>query len=483
MQLNKIHFFLIILVLFSCEGQKKHEAFLYVTDISTLPRGVIGLKVDDYDNLSDVEKVEWESEGGFFKKSKEPVSDTALWIAPVEPGNYNIKCKVNYNDGAWVDAKFEGRSKVEITVSYEAKGKFKFVGEMREIIGGPKVVPLHDERIFILGVEKQTIQKNDNWTDYNLAAEIFSPSFGISLPFLRFNEKRYFNFSEIFFTKSKKILITGITATIPGENWSNQIIEVIDIENKTVTEVTLPFRLGTRSSLLTTNDKLIMILEDFNKDDSEYYYIYIFDPLTLSLTLVGQLLSDRSWGFRMEELKDGRIIIAGGDYLDGASTAEIFNPNTLEHYLLSSKMTRVRFSPKSLPLNSGEILFIGGFKDGFTDILDGYFPQEKFLEVFSPLTESFSLIEPQNIPELIDPFSASFTYPMKVENIGEPVLLPDERVLLPCPPRFCLIDLNAHELTLTGSPGISERYSGTMTNNGLYFLFGGFIDEVLLYVP
>lgn len=374
---------LIILIILSCSKTPTHEAFLYVTDTTTVPRGIVGLEVNDYEGLSKVEKIEWVADEGDFKKSESPKFNTALWIAPEKEGIYKIKCKVTYNDGGNVEARFREGNGADVEVSDTAEGKFKYLGHMRDAREGGAIVQLDNDRIFIAGGLKEIVQKEEVFPDgsklthteyvYHKTSEIFFLSLGTSIPFLEFDKDIFFK--GIYLLSSNKILIPdGILRGFWDPPWTNDIIKIIDLNDKSSTEVLLPYHLKIRGTVFTENGKLIMVMEDIDADDSEY--IYVFDVKTFILTNAGALKRYRNISFTMEKMKDGRVIIAGGDNTDGASTAEIFDPQdesfrivgetNLEYENLYGLINR---------LKSGKILLTGFSKS----------------EIYDPVNETFTL--------------------------------------------------------------------------------------------
>ena len=91
-----------------------------------------------------------------------------------------------------------------------------------------------------------------------------------------------------------------------------------------------------------------------------------WDPETMTFTLSEPLAEPRA-GHTATLLPDGRVLVAGGDFID---TAELWNPETGSFYAAGS-MTDARSGHTATLLPDGRVLVMGGYQEGDdTDRLD-----------------------------------------------------------------------------------------------------------------
>ena len=194
------------------------------------------------------------------------------------------------------------------------------------------------------------------------------------------------------------------------------------------------------------------ILPDFTTVDSAE----IFDPETLTFTMIGSKLSEPKWshtGIRLEDgrvllmggrtaqdpstpgakvltgadlfdpvtntftptgamnvarrdpcavlLDDGRVFVSGGgpevsiSTTPGLDTAEIYDPQEGTFRLLEAKMSSLRIFHAVVKLKDGRVLIAGGSEGpGFNNAL-------RTVEIFDPVTETFTVVGDMNASRLV----------------------------------------------------------------------------------
>lgn len=120
-----------------------------------------------------------------------------------------------------------------------------------------------------------------------------------------------------------------------------------------------------------------------------------------SIQLVGRdgcsqsdhLLSLGRAGHSMTLLHDGKILIAGGH----SATAEIFDPNTLSSTLIASQMSEVRAQHTATLLPDGRVLIVGGYRD-LVDFRRRTTNISAKVEIYDPTTGLFTIFGNLSLP-------------------------------------------------------------------------------------
>ncbi len=101
-------------------------------------------------------------------------------------------------------------------------------------------------------------------------------------------------------------------------------------------------------------------------------------------------------------LPDGKVLIAGGEgarFSEDVSSAELFNPGTGSFEPLASTMRSPREGAASAVLHNGEVLIVGGFKEGPVWL--------NTAELFNPATNSFEELPSRMTAERYRPAAAT----------------------------------------------------------------------------
>jgi hypothetical protein len=136
-------------------------------------------------------------------------------------------------------------------------------------------------------------------------------------------------------------------------------------------------------------DGRVLVAGGFYDDALGDHYLAsaeVFDPATNSFSSAGiGALSVPRHGPVAAPLPDGRVLVAGGDYVDGGgdhylASAEVFNPAT-NAFTPVGDMSVPRVRAFAAPLPEGRVLVAGG-NDGATRLSSA--------EVFNPATNAFT---------------------------------------------------------------------------------------------
>lgn len=134
------------------------------------------------------------------------------------------------------------------------------------------------------------------------------------------------------------------------------------------------------------------ILPDFTTQDSAE----IFDPETLSFTMLSSKLSDPKWSHEAIRLTDGRVLIMGGRTAQNPSTpgarvlasADLFDPST-DTFTPTGAMQVERRDPCAVLLKDGRVLVTGGGPEVAISTTPGL----DSAEIYDPQQGSFRLLD------------------------------------------------------------------------------------------
>lgn len=116
-------------------------------------------------------------------------------------------------------------------------------------------------------------------------------------------------------------------------------------------------------SVLLKNDKIVLF-EVGSGRGSGFNQVEVYDPKTNNIQTIGSMKAKDRSGFGVTLLKDGNILITGGNTgytitLKDTNTAEIFDTKKMKFYNLDKMKTNYGLSEATL-LNDGRVLITGG---------------------------------------------------------------------------------------------------------------------------
>lgn len=145
-------------------------------------------------------------------------------------------------------------------------------------------------------------------------------------------------------------------------------------------------------SLVLLNTGQVLAIGGYKEQSCE-----LFDPITEVWKMTDSIPTYRYFGQTVTELLDGRIMVAGGYYVDTTSwdfvilnKVDIYNLVT-ETWIEATPMSLERYEHTATLLNDGRVLIAGGETDNFTtDQCDIYEPTLNMWSIVAPMNEKRS---------------------------------------------------------------------------------------------
>ena len=149
---------------------------------------------------------------------------------------------------------------------------------------------------------------------------------------------------------------------IPRYKKEHSLIEICDInKNKCFTQKSKLYQSKTLPNLFKTNDNKILIIGDKRNESNT---IELFDPVNDTIEIIGQLPNDKVFSRSYTQLKDGNILITGGEkgimFKEKVNDAYIFDVEKKELKRIKNGMKYARVRHLTGVLENGDVLICGG---------------------------------------------------------------------------------------------------------------------------
>jgi hypothetical protein len=248
-------------------------------------------------------------------------------------------------------------------------GAFKVVGSMSAGRGSPTVVPLHNNKILVLG--------GSNKDGAVTTAELYDPSTEKFAPTGSMSVKR---------TQPTATLLDDGTVLVAGGRDAELMLssaEIYDPDHGTFSltgEMATPHEGGSATKL--TDGRVLVAGGNLGTSlDSVTASAETYDPATRRFTVTGSMTTARAG--QSAALVDGRVLIAGG--ANGAaelSSAELYDPKN-GTFTKTGSLHDARGGASAVLLSGGRVLVAGG-EGGSDYVLSS-------AELYDPTSGSFSL--------------------------------------------------------------------------------------------
>lgn len=250
--------------------------------------------------------------------------------------------------------------------------KFTKTGNLNMLRAGAQSILLNDGKVLIVG----GLVENKKGQDIPIkSAEIYDPKIG---------KFEYIGDMPISWTHAL-LLKDGRVLLYSSEYLTTPILGIFNPETNSFRESSscLTKRCPDKGILL--NDGTVLFAGgNFPGNNPQ-----IFNPQTETLEYTGQVNYTSRMNSTVTPLKNGEVIIIGGNGSDGGyiSKSEIYNPQTGK-FRLAAKLNEKRSGHSSILLPNGKVLIVNGYTG-----LDEELRHLKNAELYDPTTNKFSIIE------------------------------------------------------------------------------------------
>jgi len=165
---------------------------------------------------------------------------------------------------------------------------------------------------------------------------------------------------------------------------SCEIYEMSTGEWRNTTPMNIP---RAHHNLVLLNSGKVLAIGGWREQSCELY-----DPVTETWTMTDSIPAFRSFGQSITTLKDGKILVTGGDYIDTVlwdvvylDNLDIYDPNT-DKWSIGAPMKISRSWHTATLLNDGRMLVAGGYNDSLEiNECEIYDPQNNTWVTVSPM--------------------------------------------------------------------------------------------------
>jgi len=186
-----------------------------------------------------------------------------------------------------------------------------------------------------------------------------------------------------------KLRVIVVLKDIEGLSYA-EIAERVNCSEGTIASRLNRARYAHTATLLT--DGRVLVAGGMDEERTATGSAEIFDPVTKTFTLIASLYAKRV-GHTATRLQDGRVLITGGSgvifYESALASAEIFDPAT-GLFTKTANLHAARLGHRAVLLRDGKVLVTGGQAEDGAKIASA--------EIFDPQTGAFTSIRNMNTP-------------------------------------------------------------------------------------
>lgn len=200
------------------------------------------------------------------------------------------------------------------------------------------------------------------------SSEIYNPKTkkSIKMPNMHYSRQEH---SAVLLKNGKVLIVGGHQTLIHKQKQINNIAEIFDpVANKFCKAPKMNYKYFRRPFVVTLNNGKVFIAGGYKKNgkwgfpESEQRYAELYDPEKNTFVSLGKMIKNHSYG-TATLLKDGRVILIGGNSADKSNKAtkftEIFDPKT-RSFKLAALLNDNRLFHTATLLKNGKILITGG---------------------------------------------------------------------------------------------------------------------------